>query len=313
MFENTQYHRPVLYQEIINALQPKSGGRYIDCTLGAGGHSRGILENSAPDGELLAFDLDSTAIEIASQTLKPFGERAHLRHESYLNILDAMEELGWDAVDGIVLDYGVSSMQLDQAERGFSFRMDGPLDMRFDTSKGKSAAEWLNQVEEEKLADVLWKYGDENRSRRIAAAIVSNLPIETTQELAQIIKDAVVRPVKRGRKTIHPATKSFQAIRIAVNHELDAVEHILPLAVKALKPGGILAVISFHSLEDRIVKNFMRDESKDCLCPPEQLVCTCDHKATLKRLTSKPIIATDMETRENPRARSAKLRIAKRV
>ena len=313
MFENTKYHRPVLYQEIIKALQPKSGGRYIDCTLGAGGHSRGILETSAPDGELLAFDLDKTAIEIASQTLKPFGERAHLRHESYLNILDAMEELGWDAVDGIVLDYGVSSMQLDMAERGFSFRMDGPLDMRFDTSKGISAAEWLNQVEEEELADVLWKYGDENRSRRIATAILAQRPIGTTQQLANVIQDAVGRPKKHGRKSIHPATKSFQAIRIAVNHELDAVEEILPLAVKALKPGGFLTVISFHSLEDRIVKNFMRDESKDCLCPTEQLVCTCDHKATLKRLNTKPIIASEAETKGNPRARSAKLRIAKRL
>ncbi len=313
MFENTQYHRPVLYQEIISALQPKSGGRYIDCTLGAGGHSRGILEASSPDGELLAFDLDMNAIEISSKTLAPFGARAHLRQESYLNLHSAMQEIGWDLVDGIVIDYGVSSMQLDQAERGFSFRMDGPLDMRFDTSKGISAAEFLNQVEETHLADILWKFGEETRSRKIAAAIIFNRPITTTQQLAKVIQDAVGKGEKRGRKFIHPATKSFQAIRIAINHELDAVEGVLPLAMEALKPGGILAVISFHSLEDRIVKNFFRTESRDCLCPPEQPICTCDHKAILKRISTKPISATNAETEENPRSRSAKLRIAKRI
>ena len=297
----------------MNALQPKSGGRYIDCTLGAGGHSRGILAASAPDGQVLAFDLDAEAITIAMQTLAPFGERVIARHESYLALPGAMEEIGWDAVDGVVIDFGVSSMQLDRAERGFSFRMDGPLDMRFNARKGISAADFLAQVEEDALADILWKYGEESRSRRIAAAIKANLPIETTQELAQVIEKAVGRPEKRGRKTIHPATKSFQAIRIAVNGELDAVEAVLPLAVNALKPGGIIAVISFHSLEDRIVKNFMRTESKDCICPPEQLICTCGHEASLKRISGKPITAQDAEMDENPRARSAKLRVAQKV
>ncbi len=313
MFENTQYHRPVLYQEIISALQPISGGKYIDCTLGAGGHSRGILEASAPDGELLAFDLDATAIKIASQTVEPFKNRIHLRHESYLHMHEVMQELGWEAVDGILLDYGVSSMQLDQPDRGFSFRKDGPLDMRFDTRQGISAATYLNQVDEETLADVLWRFGEESRSRRIAAAIIANRPIETTQQLAQIIEKAIGRSQKRGTKSIHPATKSFQAIRIAVNQELDAVERSLPLALKALKSGGVLAVITFHSLEDRLVKNFMRDESKDCLCPPEQWTCTCGHQATLTRITTKPIIAAPAEIEQNPRARSAKLRIAKRL
>lgn len=313
MSENIPFHRPVLYQEILNALQPKPGGHYIDCTLGAGGHSRGILEAITPDGELLAFDLDQTAIGIAAQTLAPFGDRVHLRHESYLKMQQAMQALGWEAVDGIVIDFGVSSMQLDQAERGFSFRKNGPLDMRFDVTRGISAADLLNQIDENQLAEILWKYGEESRSHKIAAAILANRPITTTMQLAQVIENAIGQPRKRGRRPIHPATKSFQAIRIAVNHELDAVEGVLPLAIQALAPGGILAVISFHSLEDRIVKHFFRDESKDCLCPPEQPICTCGHTATLKRMTKKPVIATDAEIQENPRARSAKLRIAKRL
>ncbi|NSW51074.1 MAG: 16S rRNA (cytosine(1402)-N(4))-methyltransferase RsmH [Anaerolineae bacterium] len=309
-------HLPVLFEETMTALQPKPGGRYIDCTLGAGGHALGILQRTEPDGLLLGFDLDASAIEIARGRLSDFGQRVVLRHASYLEMHAVLQELGWNHVDGIVIDFGVSSMQLDQPQRGFSFREDGLLDMRFDPSRGTSAADWLKTIMEDELADVLWKYGEERASRRIAAAIVtarSHAPIQTTHQLADIIQNTVGRKKERGRRPIHPATRSFQAIRIAVNHELQSVEAVLPLAVQALKPGGRLAVISFHSLEDRIVKDYFHTESRDCICPPHQPVCTCNHTAILHRITHKPITAADAENQENPRARSAKLRVVEKM
>ncbi len=301
-------HLPVLYKEIIHALQPKAGGRYIDGTLGAGGHSAGLLEASAPTGEVLAFDLDPHAIEIARARLAPFGQRIHIVQASYVEIAEGAASLGWDAVDGIVLDLGVSSMQLDTAERGFSFLQDAPLDMRFAPNAPLSAADLVNSIPESELADILFRYGEERQSRRIARAIAQNRPIETTRQLADLVLKTIGK-----KERIHPATRTFQALRIAVNGELEAVESVLPIAIGLLRPGGRLAVISFHSLEDRIAKEIFRRESTDCLCPPRQPVCTCGHKASIQQVTRKPIEASEAEIEENSRARSAKLRIVEKL
>ena len=298
-------HRPVLYQQTIEYLAPKRLGLYLDCTAGAGGHSEGILKASFPDGKLLALDLDPLAVRLTTARLAQFGERAKVIQASYLEAARILQQMGWDAVDGILMDLGVSSMQLDQQERGFSFRYDAPLDMRFDPGRGLSAADLLNQLAEKELADLIWRYGEERFSRRIARKIVENRPIRTTFQLADLVRAAVSGP--HGK--IDPATKTFQAIRIAVNDELRTIEQAIPSLISLLKPKGRLAVISFHSLEDRLVKQAFKRESVDCICPPEQLLCTCGHKASIKLLTSKPVVATEQENEENPRARSAKLRV----
>ncbi|HSO26904.1 MAG TPA: 16S rRNA (cytosine(1402)-N(4))-methyltransferase RsmH [Anaerolineales bacterium] len=300
-------HRPVLYHEIIHALQPRRGGRYVDGTVGAGGHAWGVLQASAPDGILLGLDVDPQALELAGQRLAEFGERAILIQASYETLQAQLERLEWQTVEGVLLDLGLSSMQLDTAERGFSFRIDAPLDMRFDPRNPVSAADLVNQLPERELADLIYRYGEERRSRQVAHAIVQARPLHTTQELAQVVTRVV-----RGEPGQHPATRTFQALRIAVNRELEAVEAVLPQAVAALAPGGRLAVIAFHSLEDRIVKQFMRRESRDCICPPRQPVCTCGHTATLIEVTRRPIRPAESEVSENPRARSAVLRIAEK-
>lgn len=302
-------HLPVLYHEIIQALMPRSPGKYIDATVGAGGHAWGILENSAPDGLLLALDRDPQALAIASQRLFVYKDRVFLVHASYLNLLEEMERLGWQSVDGIVFDLGLSSMQLDTPQRGFSFQSQGPLDMRFDPTQPLDATELVNNLPENDLADLIWRYGEERGSRRIAAAIVRNRPVTTTQQLAEIVSKAM----GGQRSRIHPATRTFQALRIAVNQELQAVENVLPLAVKALSPGGRVAIIAFHSMEDRLVKQYFRRESRDCICPPDQPVCVCGHKASLREITRHPIIPTEEETLTNPRARSARLRVAEKL
>jgi 16S rRNA (cytosine1402-N4)-methyltransferase len=307
--EMVSSHQPVLYQEIIHALRPKSGGRYIDGTLGAGGHAEGLLAESGPRGLLLGLDVDPQAISLARQKLAPFGERAWLKKAPYMTIPNQLTELGWDSVDGILLDLGASSMQFDNPERGFSFLADGPLDMRFDPSNPLTAEEIINLWQEDDLADIIFRYGEEAAARRIARAIISARPVKGTKQLATIIER--VRP-RRG-SSHHPATQTFQAIRIAVNNELESVEKILPLAIEALNPGGRLAIISFHSLEDRQVKVFFRKESKDCICPPGQPVCTCGHKASIKEITRRPITPTDEEINKNSRARSAKLRVAEKL
>ncbi len=301
-------HKPVLYQEIIHALQPKSPGRYIDGTVGAGGHARGVLEACAPDGRLLGLDIDAQALALARETLAPYGERVRLAQASYNSVLEAMKKLGWDLVDGIVLDLGLSSMQLDSPERGFSFQQDAPLDMRFNQDRGMTAADLINTVSEEELAGILFQYGEEPRAKKIAREIVLARPVSTTQQLAAIVKRAYPE-----HSRIHPATRTFQALRIAVNEELSVLEQALPRAVSALRPGGRLAVISFHSLEDRIVKNFFRQESKDWVNPPYERIYKVERKATLKELNKKPITPGDDEIRENPRARSAKLRVAEKL
>jgi 16S rRNA (cytosine1402-N4)-methyltransferase len=301
-------HRSVLYHEIIAGINPKSPGLYVDGTVGAGGHAWGILEAASPDGKLLGLDLDPQALVIARQRLAVYAERALLVQASYTTLALQLERLGWKLVNGIVLDLGVSSMQLDTAERGFSFKTEGLLDMRFSPDQPTTAADLVNRLEESELADLIWRYGEDRQSRRIARAIVQARPLRTTQELAEVIRKAAGSHHER----IHPATRTFQALRIAVNAELEAVETVLPQAIQVLEPGGRLAVIAFHSLEDRIVKQYFRRESRDCICPPEQPVCTCGHKATVKEINRHPIVATETEIEENPRARSARLRIVER-
>jgi 16S rRNA (cytosine1402-N4)-methyltransferase len=302
-------HQPALYQETLDALRPIDGGRYLDATVGAGGHATGILSASDPAGELLGLDVDPQALALAEKRLAEFGERATLMQKSYVHMAAALQGKGWLSVDGVLLDLGASSMQFDRAERGFSFRQAAPLDMRFDPDAGLTAAEIVNEWPEEDLADIIYRFGEERRSRRVAQAIVKARPIKTTTELAGI----VARALRAKRSSIHPATRTFQALRIAVNDELSNLEAALPQAVEALKPGGRLAVISFHSLEDRQVKQFLQLESRDCICPPEQPVCTCGHSASLTLISRRALTPGDAEKKMNPRARSARLRVAEKL
>ncbi|MGD8406964.1 MAG: 16S rRNA (cytosine(1402)-N(4))-methyltransferase RsmH [Anaerolineales bacterium] len=301
-------HQPVLYHEIIHALQPKDKGQYVDGTLGAGGHARGILEACAPDGRLLGLDVDPQALALARETLAPYGERARLIQASYDSLAEILQEIGWETVDGILLDLGLSSMQLNTPERGFSFQHDAPLDMRFDPASPTSAADLVNSLPKDELADLIYRYGEERASRRIAQAIDKARPLQTTLELATVIESVLPR---RGR--MHPATRTFQALRIAVNQELERVENVLPQAVAALRSGGRLAIISFHSLEDRIVKEYFRSESKDLVNPPYERIYEVEKNATLKEINRKVIIPGEAETQANPRARSAKLRVVEKL
>jgi len=302
-------HLPVLYHEIILALQPRREGFFVDCTLGAGGHAAGILEASQPDGRLLGMDLDPQAISISRQRLSSYGQRVVIVQASYTSLREQLGQLGWQVVHGILLDLGVSSMQLDTPERGFSFQADAPLDMRFDPTNTDTADHLVNSLPENDLADILYRYGEERRAYQVARAIVRARPIHGTARLAEI----VARATRGGRPGFHPATRTFQALRIAVNHELEALEAVLPQAVSALAPVGRLAVISFHSLEDRIVKRYFRQESQDCICPPRQPVCTCGHHASLREVNRHPIQPGEAEIKANPRARSAKLRIVEKI
>jgi 16S rRNA (cytosine1402-N4)-methyltransferase len=305
---NETPHLPVLYKEIIHALRPRNSGRYVDCTLGAGGHARGILEACAPDGQLLGMDVDPQALALARETLAPFGERARLVLASYESLSVQLASSGWKTVDGIVLDLGASSMQFDRPERGFSFLKDGPLDMRFGPSAPHRAEELVNQLGENELADLIFQYGEERESRRIARAIVKARPLHTTAQLAEVIRAAA----RKGER-IHPATRTFQALRIAANDELAALENVLPQAVEALAPAGRLAVISFHSLEDRIVKDFFRDLSKELVNPPYERIYEVERKARIREINRKPLVPEEAEIAGNPRARSAKLRIAEKI
>jgi 16S rRNA (cytosine1402-N4)-methyltransferase len=302
-------HKPVLYQEIIHALQPRNGGRYVDGTLGAGGHARGILEACAPDGQLLGLDVDSQALALARETLAPYEGRIHLVQASHITLSEQLASLKWDGIDGIVLDLGASSMQFDNAERGFSFLQDGPLDMRFGVNATMSADEIINTYEERELADIIFKYGEDRDSRKIARAIVQARPLHTTRELVAAIEKASPR---RGDR-VHPATQTFQALRIAVNDELVAVEKTLPQAVASLNTGGRCAIISFHSLEDRIVKEYFREQSKDLINPPYERIYEVERKAVVKLVNKKPILPTEEEIKDNPRARSAKLRVVEKI
>jgi len=302
-------HLPVLYHEVLKALKPASGSKYIDGTLGAGGHSYGILEMNAPDGELLGLDLDPVALDFAGSRLAEFGERVHLFHSSYLEMKKKANSLGWQSANGILLDLGVSSIQLDYPQKGFSFRNDAPLDMRFDPTTGITAAAIVNNFEEQELLQILWDYGEEQNARRIVRGILATRPLSTTRQLAELIEKAA----GRSQKGIHPATRTFQALRIAVNNELESITTVLPIAMELLTPGGRLAVITFHSLEDRIVKHYFQQESKDCICPPEFPVCQCGHKAILRLIKPNFIQPDENEVKTNPRARSSKLRVAEKL
>ncbi len=306
-------HIPVLFQEVLDGLHVRPGGRYIDATVGGGGHADGILAASAPGGRLLGLDRDPAALEMARSTLIPHGEeRFTLVHTSFSRLAQVARARDFAPVDGVLFDLGLSSLQLADPDRGFAFMRDGPLDMRFDpTGWGETAEALVNDLPVEELAALLRKYGEEKRARRIAEAIASARPLCMTRALAEVIKQAVGRGPRGAR--IHPATRTFQALRIAVNDELGEIEAALPQAVQILAPGGRLVVISFHSLEDRLVKRFMRRESRDCVCPPEIPVCMCEHRATLRVLTRKPIGPSDEEAEANPRSRSARLRIAERI
>ena len=302
-------HTPVLYQEVLAALEPRAGARYIDGTIGAAGHAHGVLEAAHPDGELLGLDRDPAALTLARRHLKPFGKRAILRQASFAEMIDRAAAVRWKSVQGVLLDLGLSSMQLDDAQRGFSFQKEGPLDMRFDPSQPVTAADLVNGLPEGDLANLLARYGEERQARKVASAVIAARPLMTTVELANVVASVV----KRTRRGIHPATLTFQALRIAVNDEMRTLEIGLEQAVSLLASGGRLVVISFHSLEDRVVKHFLRQESKDCICPPERPMCTCGHKAVLRLHTQRPIRPQEAEVQANPRSRSARLRVAERL
>lgn len=302
-------HQPVLYHETIKALQPHSGGLYIDGTLGLGGHSWGMLEASKPDGLLLGLEVDPRALHIARDYLHPFRKRVTIIQASYVTMREQLDAIGWKVVDGILLDLGVSSLQIDSPERGFSFQVDGPLDMRFDPNNPVTASDLINNLSEKELANLIYTYGEEPRSRQIAREIVRAKPIRTTLQLAEVIS----RSVSFRKKPHHPATRTFQALRIAVNQELEMLKTVLPQATISLKAGGRIAIISFHSLEDRIVKHYFRQESRDCICPSKQPVCTCEHQPSLSEITRHPIRPTEDEVNINPRSRSARMRVAEKI
>ncbi len=307
---NNEYpHQPVLYQQIIHLLQPAPGKCFADLTLGAGGHAWGLLEASKPDGQLLGMDVDPQALALARQRLAEFGTRTKVVKASYTTLSDQLTQVGWQELDGIVLDLGASSMQFDTAARGFSFLREAPLDMRFDPDGQLTAGDIVNHWDKTSLADILYRYGEERRSRQIAAAIIKNRPVQNTVQLAEIVSQAAV---KEPGSHIHPATQTFQALRIAVNGELDNLEAVLPQAVAALKPGWRLAVIAFHSLEDRLVKNFFRDRSRD-QHDPQQPWSLDVQKATVKLVNRKPVVPDEQEILDNPRARSAKLRVIEKM
>ena len=306
-------HVSVLLDECIENLGIKPDGIYLDGTLGMGGHSYEIASRLST-GRLICIDRDETAIERAGRRLAPFGEKVRLVHGNFSDAAAILDALGIAGVDGMLFDLGVSSPQLDEAERGFSYMADAPLDMRMDRSGGLTAWEVVNTWEEGRLNRILWDYGEERYARRITAAILkrrAERPIETTQELTDIIRAAM--PASALREKQHPAKRSFQAIRIAVNDELGAIASMLETAPDKLNPGGRLCVISFHSLEDRIVKSGIQAREHGCTCPREAPVCTCGFRQTLRSVTRKPILPTEEEIARNPRARSAKLRVAERV
>lgn len=303
-------HLPVLLQPTVDLLVQTPGTRFVDATLGGGGHTQALLE-ARPDIELLGIDRDANAIQAATARLQPFAERFQAVQAPFSSLTDVVRQHGWDRIDALLMDIGVSSPQIDQPERGFSFRFDGPLDMRMDTTAGATAADLLNTLSERELADIFYRYGEERRSRQVAAAVVrrrAQKPWTHTGEFAELLEQVIGRAHQHG---LPPATRCFQALRIAVNDELGELQTALEQAVRLVAPQGRIAVISFHSLEDRIVKQFFREQAASCVCPPGLPICTCGKVSTLDILTHKPITATEEELRDNPRASCAKLRVAK--
>ncbi|HHZ02325.1 MAG TPA: 16S rRNA (cytosine(1402)-N(4))-methyltransferase RsmH [Tissierellia bacterium] len=308
----TYIHKPVLLKESIEGLKIKEDGIYVDCTLGGGGHTEEILKK-ATKGQVIGIDQDEYAIERASKRLNNYGNFIAVKN-NFRNIEEVLNHLNIDKIDGIIFDLGVSSFQLDIPERGFSYNYDMPLDMRMDKSQATTARHIVNGYEENELTRILWEYGEEKWAARIAKFIVQEREqefIETTGQLVSIIKKAI--PKQARQEGSHPAKKTFQAIRIEVNKELEILENAVKSAVKKLNKGGRICVITFHSLEDRIIKNTFNELNKDCICPPEFPKCMCDHKRTLKIITRKPIIPSEEELKENRRAHSAKLRIGERL
>ena len=307
-------HITVLYDEVIRLLAPRPGGVYVDGTLGGGGHALGILQASSPDGMLLGFDRDAEALAAASRRLSSFGSRVRLFHENFTRLAETLANMGVGSIDGMVLDLGVSSHQLDTGERGFSFQQDAPLDMRMDATSGRTAADLVNTLPEQDLERIIRDFSEERWARRIAAVIVAEretAPILTTSQLANLVKRSIPRAKWEAR--LHPATRTFQAFRIAVNEELDNLEAGLRTSVASLAGGGRLAVISFHSLEDRIVKNTFNELAKGCVCLKNIPRCVCGKVPVVKKLTGKPVVARPEEVAENPRSRSAKLRVIEKL
>ncbi len=306
-------HKSVLLQECIDALAIKSDGIYLDGTLGGAGHSLEIVRRLTT-GRLIGVDRDTSALEAARLRLAEYADRVTTVHSNFSELDRILDDLGIDAVDGMLFDLGVSSPQLDDAQRGFSYMADAPLDMRMNREDSLTAHDVVNTWSQEELRRILYEYGEERYAPQIAAAIVrkrENAPIETTLALAEVIRSAM--PAQALREKQHPAKRSFQAIRIAVNDELGSVERLMHDAIGRLKPGGRLAVITFHSLEDRIVKNAMQSAARGCTCPPEFPVCVCGKKPLVRLISRKPIVSGARELEENPRARSAKLRVAERL
>ena len=309
-------HIPVLAEEVMSMLVPAPGSLQIDATLGGGGHTERILEATDPDGRLLGLDADGAAIARVAGRLHPrFGDRLVLRQANFRELGTVARAEGFGEVDGTLFDLGLSSYQLADTERGFGFRAGGPLDMRFDTSRGVPAAELLATLDAKELTALFRRYGEEPKAGRIARAIVDarrEAPVETAEELAALIERVVPRNPRQPRRT-HPATRVFQALRIAVNEELEALEAGLAAAVDLLRPGGRLVVLSYHSLEDRIVKRFFAAERRGCVCPPELPVCVCGRNPRLRLLTRRSVTPTPEEVAANPRSRSARMRAAERL
>jgi 16S rRNA (cytosine1402-N4)-methyltransferase len=301
-------HTPVLLSETLRALAVQPGGRYIDCTLGGGGHAAAILDHSSPGGQLLGIDADPRAIEAAQKRLQNYKNSTRLVNDNFANLQSICIKYDFSPVHGILFDLGLSSLQLNGNGRGFSFQYDAPLDMRYSPQQKVTAADIVNTFPATRLAHILRAYGEEIHSHRIASSIMKERPIETTHQLARLIEKVVGR---RGK--LHPATKTFQALRIAVNHELEYLETALKQAIDLLGFEGRLVVISYHSLEDRIVKQLMQREAKGCICPPNTPTCTCGHVPLLRLINKKVITPSPREIDLNPRSRSAKLRAAERV
>lgn len=302
-------HIPVMAQEVINYLVTGNGGVYLDCTVGTGGHAAKILEATSPYGRLIGIDIDPQAISLAKENLSPYGDRVSLIHGNFADLGNILSGQGISEVDGVLMDLGVSALQLDTPSRGFSFRHYGPLDMRMDQTSGQPISHDLNRKNTVELTDIIRDFGEERWAKRIAVSIVEarrKSPLTTTTQLAEIVE----KSVPRFSGNIHPATKTFQALRIYKNSELANLKSGLDQAVAVLKSGGRICVISFHSLEDRIVKRTFREMERGCICPPNAPVCVCGHKPTLKILTKRPMIPQEKEIEANPRCRSAKLRAA---
>jgi 16S rRNA (cytosine1402-N4)-methyltransferase len=312
----TEGHLPVLADEVVTMLAPAPGSLQIDATVGGGGHTERILAATDPDGRLLGLDADGAAIARVQARLGPrFGARLELRQANFRELADVAPAAGFGAVDGCLFDLGLSSFQLADADRGFGIRTGGPLDMRFDPSRGVAAAELLESLDAVELTALFRRYGEEPFAGRIARAIVEarrTAPVRTAEELAALI-ERVAPSRAPGRRRVHPATRTFQALRIAVNEELEALETGLAAALDLLRPGGRLVVLSYHSLEDRIVKRFFQAERRGCTCPPEVPVCVCGRQPRLRLVTPKGIVPTPTEIAANPRARSARLRAAERL